>query len=110
MEEQKEIWAKMQEHDSRLYVDFRDEFYHDAYVRELGEAVEDTYAQEDRLTLKKLEYRLKHLLNKEQLDVFIRFIDTFRVQLMRAEGNAYIKGYVMGVEAGKVLEKHEQER
>ncbi|MCI9626062.1 MAG: hypothetical protein HFI90_04695 [Clostridia bacterium] len=110
MKESRTPWLDMEDIDDRILVDFRAEFFHDAYIRELGEAVENSRAYEDNDQLKELEYRLKQSLDKENEELFIRFMDTHRLQFMRAEGESYIKGYFMGVEAGRILEKYERGR
>ncbi len=110
MNEQKAPWLHMDDKGERILVDFRTEFSHDAYIRELGEAVENSLAHEENELLKELEYRLRQSLDKEKGELFLRYADTHRIQLMRAEGEAYIKGYFMGVEAGRILEKYERGR
>ena len=110
MNEQKASWMDMDDKGERILVDFRTEFCHDAYIRELGEAVENSRAYEANELLKELEYRLMQSLDKEKAELFLRFTDTHRLQFMRAEGEAYIKGYFMGVEAGRILEKYERGR
>ena len=107
MDLHEDAWVNIAENAEKPVLDFRNEFYHDAYVRELGEALEQSWEQEDRTLLKKLERRLTLSLGIEKCDLFLMFVDISRRQLMRAEGIAYMKGYFIGVEAGKIIQKHE---
>ncbi len=91
-------------------MNFRNEFYYDRYLGELGESLENNYAQEDRILLKKLERRLLHALTPENQKLLIHFLDAHRRQFLRAEGNSYMMGFFMGLDAGKIIEKYELRR